>query len=218
MRVSEPATTGEGGARIGCVILAAGAGRRLGGVAKALLPIDGDTFLGRIVAVATAAGVARGDVVVVVGAPFGERVATAAATLGVAVVVNPAPERGMASSVAAGFAAIAARPVTAALLWPVDHPRAAIATVAALGAGGGGIPVHGGRGGHPVLVPRACFDDLLACGARPDGARGVLRGRLPRVEVDDPGVIADVDLPDDLPEDLPIELPARAPVITRELG
>ena len=35
---------------VGAVIPAAGAGRRLGGVAKALLPTDGTTFLGAIAA------------------------------------------------------------------------------------------------------------------------------------------------------------------------
>jgi len=188
----------SGGARIGAVVLAAGAGRRLGGVAKALLPIDDDTFLARVVARAVDAGIARADIAVVVGAPFADQVAAAARTLGVAVVVNPAPERGMASSVAAGFAAIADRPVTAALLWPVDHARVDAATLTALRAAGAGVPVHGGRGGHPALVPRSLFGALAGCADQPDGARGVLRGALRRLEVDDPGVIADVDVPADL--------------------
>ncbi len=187
-----------GGARVGAVILAAGAGRRLGGVAKALLPIADTSFLGRVVELALAAGVAVDDVVVVVGAPHGDRVRAAAAALGVAVRVNPDPSRGMASSVATGFAAIRERPVTAALLWPVDHPRVEIATVRALFAAGAGVPVHAGRGGHPALVPRRWFADLVACGDGPDGARGVLRGALPRLTVTDPGVIADVDVPADL--------------------
>jgi xanthine/CO dehydrogenase XdhC/CoxF family maturation factor len=186
-------------ARVGAVVLAAGAGRRLGGVAKALLPIDGEAFLARIVAVAVAAGVRPEDVVVVVGPPFADDVAAAARALGAGVVVNPAPERGMASSVALGFAAIAARPVQAALLWPVDHPRVSPATVQALVANGAGVPVHGGRGGHPALVPRALFGELAACANAAEGARGVLRGALARLDVVDPGVLADVDLPADLP-------------------
>lgn len=186
------------GPRVGAVILAAGAGTRLGGVAKALLPLDGATFLARIVATAAAAGVAADDVVVVVGPPFGAEVAAAARALGVAVVDNPAPARGMASSVALGFAALAGRAVTAALLWPVDHPRVAVTTVGALVAAGAGVPVHHGRGGHPTLVPRRHFEALAACAAIEGGARAVLRGALPRLPVDDPGVIADVDRPDEL--------------------
>jgi CTP:molybdopterin cytidylyltransferase MocA len=191
------------GVLLGAVVLAAGAGRRLGGVAKALLPVrgrDGDaTFLERIVGTAAGAGVAARDVVVVIAAPFGDAVAAEARRLGTAVVENPAPERGMASSVARGFAALDAAPgvvVDAAFLWPVVHPHVAPATLATLVAQGEGVPSHGGRGGHPPLVPRRLFALLATCGDRPGGAREVLRA-LPRLPVDDAGVIADVEVPAD---------------------
>jgi len=91
--------------KIGAVILAAGAGTRLGGVAKALLTgADGRTFLARVVGTAHEAG--TDDIVVVVGPPFGDAVAAGARELGARVVVNPQPERGMASSVALGFGAL----------------------------------------------------------------------------------------------------------------
>jgi len=184
---------------LAAVVLAAGAGARLGGVAKALLPAGDASFLARIAATARAAAV--GELVVVVGPPFGPAVAAAARGLGATVVDNPDPARGMASSVALGFGALAARgpaAPAAALLWPVDHPRVAVATVARLIARGAGVPVHAGRGGHPALVPARLFAALAGCAAAPDGARGVLRGELPRIPVDDPGVVADVDVPADL--------------------
>jgi CTP:molybdopterin cytidylyltransferase MocA len=138
------------------VILAAGAGSRLGGVAKALLPArNGRTFLGQIVATLREVGVEHP--IVVVGPPFAAAVGSAADELGAAVVVNPEPARGMASSVAIGFAALAqlvapARTtggpdeavtagadvrgvvgsfadVEAAWLWPVDHPDIAADTL-----------------------------------------------------------------------------------------
>lgn len=183
---------------LGAVILAAGAGTRLGGVAKALLPCGERTFLARITATAAAAGIAPDAIVVVVGAPFAGPVAAHAAELGLATVENPAPTRGMASSVACGFAALPAA-VDAAFLWPVDHPLVTPATLAALVARSAGVPTWGGRGGHPPLVPRAHFAALVA-GDHPDGARGALR-TLPRIAVDDPAVIRDVDVPADLPID-----------------
>jgi hypothetical protein len=67
---------------LGAVILAAGAGTRLGGVAKALLPCGERTFLARITATAAAAGIAPDAIVVVVGAPFAGAVAAHAAELG----------------------------------------------------------------------------------------------------------------------------------------
>ena len=181
----------------GAVILAAGAGTRLGGVAKALLPCGEGTFLARITATAAAVGVAPAAIVVVVGAPFAALVAAHADELGLATVVNPAPTRGMASSVACGFAALPAA-VDAAFLWPVDHPLVTTATLAALLAHGAGVPTWGGRGGHPPLVPRAHFAALVT-GDHPDGARGALRA-LPRLAVDDPAVVKDVDLPADRAE------------------
>jgi molybdenum cofactor cytidylyltransferase len=84
------------------VILAAGAGQRLGGVAKAMLRLDGGpTLLEAVITCAAAAGVSR--CVVVVGPPHDVVTAAEARRLGAAVVHNPAPARGMASSVATGF-------------------------------------------------------------------------------------------------------------------
>ncbi|HEX3478455.1 MAG TPA: NTP transferase domain-containing protein [Kofleriaceae bacterium] len=194
--------TGPG---IAAVILAAGAGRRLGGVAKALLPHPaGSSYLAAIAATAREVGLV--DAVVVVGAPFGDEVAAHARQLGLRIRVNPAPERGMASSVALGFAAIAGGPAAAAWLWPVDHPSVRAVTlrrlIGALDEAGAGVevarPRFRGVGGHPPLIVRAVWPALAACADHPDGARGVLRGaRAAAVDVDDPAVIHDVDTPAD---------------------
>ena len=183
--------------RLGAVVLAAGAGARLGGVAKALLSIGDARFLDRVLTTAGAVGVAPADAIVVVGPPFAAEVAAAAAARGATVVVNPDPGRGMASSVALGFAALPSA-IDAAFLWPVDHPWVTAATLRALVARGGGVPVYQGRGGHPPLVGRALIAALATATTHPDGARGVLRGQLAAVAVDDPGVARDVDLPADL--------------------
>ena len=182
------------------VVLAAGQGARLGGVAKALLPAGDRTFLGRIVDTAAAAGIPAARVMVVVGAPFGDAVAAEAARLGARTTVNPAPARGMASSVAAGFAALGEADGAVALLWPVDHPAVTAGTVARLLAEAAGadvvVPRHAGRGGHPALVARAVWPALAACADAPGGARDVLQDpqwRRHDVAVDDAGVIRDVD-------------------------
>ncbi|HWM87684.1 MAG TPA: nucleotidyltransferase family protein [Kofleriaceae bacterium] len=192
------------------VILAAGAGRRMGGVAKALLETDAgsgesETFLGSIASTAAHAGAGRG--VVVVGAPYGERVAAVARQLGLEVVENPDPDRGMSSSVAIGFDHVASRlgGAGAALLWPVDHARVSLATVALLVADSGPdrilVPTWRGRGGHPTGFGRHLWPELAGCADLPRGARSVIErhaGSVLRLEVDDPGVTADVDHPDDL--------------------
>jgi CTP:molybdopterin cytidylyltransferase MocA len=188
---------------LGAVILAAGAGSRLGGVAKALLRTGAESYLERIVRVARSAG-AR-EVVVVVGPPHGEQVSAAARAASAIVVANPAPERGMASSVALGFAAIAETGVDAAWLWPVDHPFVASATLAqlttALGEHAAAQPRFGGRGGHPPLIARALFPALAACTDAPGCARDVLAAAdVIAVAVEDRAVVRDVDTPPDLAE------------------
>ena len=205
-------------AEVVVVIVAAGAGRRLGGVAKALLrapgadqdaarTADGPTFLARIAA--TAAGAGAGRAVVVVGPPHGERVAEEARRLGLDLAHNPDPDRGMSSSVAIGFAHCERHFATAAaaLLWPVDHARVSLATVAGLIAGAAAdpagvvIPTWRGRGGHPTWFGRALWGELAACAGLPRGARSVVDAvgaRVRRLEVADPGVVADVDHPADL--------------------
>jgi CTP:molybdopterin cytidylyltransferase MocA len=187
------------------VILAAGAGRRLGGVAKALLDGGGASFLARVAASAAAGGAGRG--VVVVGAPHGERVAAEAGRLGLEVATNPTPERGMASSVAIGFEHAASRfgRARAGLLWPVDHAAVDSATVARLVDEARAdlilVPVWRGRGGHPTAFGRELWPDLVACGELPRGARSVIERRAERVrriDVGDGAIAADVDRPGDL--------------------
>jgi len=186
--------------RLGTVILAAGAGSRLGGIAKALLEIERETYLQRIVRIARVAG-AR-DLVVVVGPPFGDAVGDHARALGLGVVANPLPERGMASSVALGFAAIGESESDAAWLWPVDHPGVQVETlhrlIAGLGSHEVAQPRFGDRGGHPPLVTRAVWPRLAACGTLEGGARAVfVAADVVRIDVDDQGVVRDVDTPAD---------------------
>lgn len=188
--------------RKGAVILAAGAGMRLGGVAKALLNAGGGrTFLSQVLATAREVGLERA--IVVVGPPFGDQVAAHAVDLGAEVVINPQPERGMASSVALGFAAMESTACDAAWLWPVDHPDVTAATLRELerrvGTHAAARPTVGGRGGHPPLITRGLFPQLAACGDAPHGARSVLvESDMLDVEVTDEGCVRDVDTQYDL--------------------
>lgn len=182
--------------KLGAVILAAGAGTRLGGVAKALLRVGDRTYLQQIAATAREVGLA--DAVVVVGAPFGDTIAAHARELSLRVVVNPDPSRGMASSIALGFAAIADTAVDAAWLWPVDHPHVRASTlqqlVTALRTHAAARPLYGGNGGHPPLIARAAFGALATCDRLPGGARDALRALdVVEISADDQGVVRDVD-------------------------
>jgi CTP:molybdopterin cytidylyltransferase MocA len=191
--------------RLGAVILAAGSGTRMGGVAKALLRRDDNrTFLEHVTATARAVGLVDG--VVVVGPPFGEAVAAHAQSLGLRVAVNADPSRGMAASIGLGFTALAElghESAEAAWLWPVDHPDVRAETLRALiGAivdHEVAVPRFGDRGGHPPLIRRVLWPQMAGCASLEDGARGAIaRSLVRRLEVDDPGVIRDVDRVEDV--------------------
>jgi molybdenum cofactor cytidylyltransferase len=118
--------------------------------------------------------------------------------------VNTDPTRGQLSSLITGLDAIDDDPrVIAALVTLVDVPLVSAATVLALLAR---VPeshapivraTHGHRHGHPVVFKRELFDALRR--ADPDaGAKAVVRAHaVEDVEVDDPGVVHDVDTPAD---------------------
>lgn len=187
------------------IILAAGRSLRMGR-SKALLPCGdrGDTFVRRLVTVLCQGGV---EEALVVGRPEDDELRAEVETLAVLAryVENPKADEGQLSSVLAGLAAADRPGVRAILVTPVDAPMIAPATVAALLAESrsSAAPVvravHLGRHGHPVIFAREVFEDLRH--ADPAlGARAVLRAHAARVvdvDVEDPGVLGDIDTPAD---------------------
>ncbi len=189
-------------AAVAGVVLAAGASSRMGRP-KALLTVDGTTFLERIVDVAASAGLAPLRVVV---GEHGPAVEAACPDLAPLLVTNPDPSRGQLSSLQTALLALGAEAPAAVAVFLVDHPlvrRTSVgAIVAAFRATGHGIvvPTLGSRRGHPVLFARALFPALLAAPLE-RGARAVLEARpdeVLEVPVDDPGILVDIDTPAEL--------------------
>jgi CTP:molybdopterin cytidylyltransferase MocA len=179
---------------------------------KALLPrSDGRSFITAVIDTAFAGGV--DGVVIVIGPPHGRLIAQAideevrAQPSGsprrpaVVLARNAHPERGMLSSVQTGIAALSPD-TSAALIWPVDVPYVQPTTVRCLcerGADRIVVPVHNGRGGHPLLVSRPWFSAVQKLAAA-RGLRAVLedhRSAVLRWAVDDEGVLHDIDTPED---------------------
>lgn len=180
--------------RIAGIILAAGESRRMGRP-KALLDWRGVTILEHMIGLL--AQVAE-PVIVVVGYHAGEiRELGLRATL----VANPNPEHGMLSSLQAGLSAVPAD-AGAVLFTPVDYPAVRAATVRALAAAAGSaplvIPVCQGRRGHPVLVDRTLMAELVALPPEARASDVIHRhlDRALRIEVDDRGVVEDLDDPE----------------------
>jgi molybdenum cofactor cytidylyltransferase len=186
-------------ARVAAIVLAAGESRRMG-FPKALLPIEGHTFVEHILAAFAASRVS--DAYVVLGA-HRERI-LAEVRLGAAqVVVNDRWEQGQLSSLVAGLRALPAGAHDAVMMALVDHPLVdpdvVDSIIRAFEATGAPIvvPVHEGRRGHPVLFATRLVPELLAAPVD-QGARAVVRahsGEVLEVPSPAPGILADIDTP-----------------------
>jgi CTP:molybdopterin cytidylyltransferase MocA len=187
------------------IILAAGRSTRMGTSKALLIAPDGRTFVARLAETLCEGGV---DAPVVVGREDDDLLRAEVETIGCGVgfVVNAdADEGGQLSSLLAGLREVDRPGVRALMVVPVDAPMVTSDTVAALIAtfNATGAPIvrarHRGWNGHPVIFSRAMFDELRR--ADPEaGARAVVRahqGALINVDVDDPGVLGDVDTPED---------------------
>jgi molybdenum cofactor cytidylyltransferase len=187
-------------ARTGALILAAGEARRMGRP-KALLPLEGRTFLEALLDRFVGAGAA--PLLVVLGAAE-EKIRRAVLLDAVRVVVNREPARGQLSSIHCGLDALLPEEVEALFIAPVDTPRVRVETLTRMMRSLPGhslvVPVFAGRRGHPALFSASLFPALL--GAPLDqGARAVVHATLDRLELptDDPAVLEDFDRPADLP-------------------
>ena len=199
--------------RVVGVVLTAGRSSRAG-FAKALATFDtpgGETLAARIGRTLREGGC--DEVWYVVAAPHGA--AVRAALVGERFVTNPAPERGMLSSLQAGLRAVTdgdgadgARAATDAVVVAlIDHPRVRAETVRLLlgtlrqrGETGATVtrPQYGERRGHPFVLAREEFARALAIDADGPAAatmRDVIRGaqNAQVVNVNDPYVLDDLD-------------------------
>ena len=178
------------------LILAAGESRRMG-FPKALLRYREETFLDTVVGL-----FARvcSPVIVVLGAAADE--IEASARRPAVFVRNEIYMRGQTSSMQCGLGAVPPR-AAGVLFTLVDHPAVSAATVGRLiepaGAARLRVPRYRGRNGHPIWISRDLVREFLALPEH-GAARDVVRAHAAETEfldVDDPGVAADIDNPED---------------------
>ena len=201
------APTGGDTPRVDVLILAAGAGRRMGNTPKALLELNGVSFL-ELVARASREGGCRN--LWAVTRPGQTAIDTLAASLHIVTAENLDPERGMFSSVITGLGtALTATPEPDALLvFPVDHPRVKPETIASIlrafptRPNATWIqPTTEGRGGHPIAVDSVSARALMEREPT-ETLRDALEaiGLSPHpVPVDDPHIRENFNTPEDLP-------------------
>jgi nicotine blue oxidoreductase len=181
--------------RVAGVLLAAGAGSRLG-TPKALVEVAGVRLVDRGTGLLRAGG--ADPVVVVTGA--------APVTLpGVITVFNPDWATGMGSSLAAGLRSVpndCAAAVVALVDQPLVGPAAVRRLIGAYASGAGvAVAAYHGRPRNPVLLAREHWGEVIDLAAGDTGARPFLRAHqelVTLVECADTGQPDDVDTPEDL--------------------
>jgi molybdenum cofactor cytidylyltransferase len=181
------------------VLLAAGSSRRFGSN-KLLAPLPDGTPL--VCATLRRLRSVLESVIVVVH-PQDDVVPALLMAESVQTVVCQNADTGMGASLAAGVAASSA--ARGWLIALADMPAIQVSTlqrvVQALDNGAVLVaPFHAGRRGHPVGLHARFHDELLALSGDA-GARSILAlhaAALTRLDVDDAGVLFDVDTPDDL--------------------
>ena len=190
---------------IAAVVPAAGYSSRAG-LFKPLLPAGPSLVLERSVHALQQAGIASHDIRVVVGHKA-DLLIPLLSRLGVKVVMNTEYDRGMYSSIQAGVRSLGEE-VEAFFLLPADcafvSPETVRLVLQAYEGGAGGppqviYPVYQGQRGHPPLISAKLRGRILA--AEPEGG---LKGLLEReargsaeIEVDDEGVLVDLDSEED---------------------
>lgn len=180
------------------LLLAAGAGRRLGGP-KALVEVEGEPLVRRGIRLLADGGC--DPVVVVVGAQ-GEDVR--ALVDGTEVVEAADWDTGMGASLRAGLEHLTTLPaVQSCVVALVDQPLVTAEVVERLLATGGtaAVATYDGRPRNPVLLDRSVWPGVCSAAVGDEGARGWLRAHpelVTAVDCTDVGAPDDVDTPADL--------------------
>jgi len=133
---------------VGAVLLAAGAGSRLGGRPKALLELAGVPLVTRQLIALSGAGV---DEVAVVLGHHADAIEAAIAHFPITIVRNPSPDDGQASSVRIGLRALSPR-LDAVIVALADQPLIDAEDIVAL------IGAFKKRGDAQMVVPRVTAD------------------------------------------------------------
>ena len=183
------------------VVLSAGESSRMGRP-KALLPIDGQTFIERIVAALKQAKV--GKIIVILGHNARE-LQSRISHLPVEILINTDYKLGQLSSLQLAVRYL--QPdldCDGMLVHLVDHPYLAPALVEEMIRQFYEtkkriiVPKFHGKRGHPVIFSNALFDEILSAPME-EGAKAVVnahRAETLEIETEEDGIAVDIDTPE----------------------
>ena len=167
---------------IGAALLAAGSSRRMG-TPKGLLPWAGKALLEHQIDVLLAADV--GEIVVVLGAAVDDLENVVIERSRVRVVWNALHNLGRSGSVA--IATLALKKRAAIMFCNLDQPLSA-RLVSDLTSGAEkapdypiAVPTYRGARGHPILIRKDLYEEVLTVSEAAEGLRSVIRRRTSRI-------------------------------------
>lgn len=180
------------------LILAAGQGSRFKGAAHKLAqPLGGSTVLGWTLRNAVES---RLPVLLVTTAAFVAEASKVLAMRDIVVLSAAEARRGMGHSIAAGVAERAS--ASGWLILPADMPLVRPSSLRAVASALERHPVvyaqHHGRRGHPVGFAAELYSELVLLDGDEGARRVVARYPVHGEELDDPGVLLDIDTEEDL--------------------
>ena len=186
---------------IAAVVLSAGESSRMGRP-KALLPIDGQTFIERIVGALKQTFIGR--VIVILGHDA-EEMKQRVGHLPIEILENPDYKLGQLSSLQVAVRQLEkTADCDGMLVHLVDHPYidpGLVATMIERFYQSGKlivVPRYGSKRGHPVIFSRKLFGELLAA-PMDQGAKSVVnahRDDTLEIDTDDIGITVDIDTPE----------------------
>ena len=204
--VEERSTAGAP-ARIGAVVLAAGASERMGATNKLLAPVDGAPMIARAVDALVGS---RARPIVVVTGHDAEQVSNALAGRPVRLIHNPDYDHGLSTSLRAGLSALedwGKGEIEGAVIALGDMPWVSSEDIDALSTAFEPleghticVPVHNRKRGNPILWSAHYFNEMKQLEGDV-GARHLLAQHdeeVWEVPTDNAGVLRDVDTPEQL--------------------
>ncbi|GGP21630.1 cytidylyltransferase [Thermocladium modestius] len=174
-------------------MLAAGLSTRFPG--KLFKEVGGRPVLLRVIDAFQAAAI---DKTVVVANPINASLLH----MDVEIIINDKPEWGMIHSIKVGLSRLI--DADAVVVSPGDHPFITSSDIDLLVANHGEgkdlvVLTHGGRIGHPILIGRDLFPEVMLLNNETEGLKSLLKThQLIKVESPNPGILVDIDTAADL--------------------